>query len=235
MTLGTLFTRTSIATLAMVALAACSDSVTTPASPESSDALRPAEPHLTVGTTAVMSFWLDPRVDNIYQSFDGHRVVIPANSICQIATSGYGVGTWNNSCAPASAPILFTITTTTNSAGFSNLTVKPDVRFSPTKQVWVFFKDAVAAKTPGLVIKYCSLLNGVDTCVNEGKTDADMVTYQDPTQGFIYRRLKHFSGYNVIFGFGDDGGASGGLNLAPMPMNLYSGYITTVGLTGRSH
>ena len=237
MMFGTKITRTSLALVAAAALAACSDSITTPAastSSESASALRPSAAHLTVGTTSVTTFWIDPRVDNVYQSVEGHRLVIPANSICQVGTSGYGAAYWNQSCTAASAPIQFTFTTTTNDSGYSNLTVKPDVRFSPSKQVWVFFKDAVAASTPGLVIKYCNLENVATGCVDEGITDSDLATLRDPAQGVIYRRLKHFSGYNIVFGFdGGGNGSNGGMNVVPLPMNLYSGYITTVGVNGR--
>jgi hypothetical protein len=233
MALGTQRTRTILAVAATLALAACSDSVSSPSAPSS--ALRPSGPHLILGTTSVMSFWVNPTIDNIYQSVEGHRVVIPANAICQVGTSGYGKGTWDNACTTATAPILFTITTTTNAQGLSNLTVQPDVRFSPAKQVMAFFKDSAASRTAGSVIQYCHAFNGVMGCVDEGKDDASMATYRDPSLGYIYRRLKHFSGYNVIFGVGGDGnGSGGGMNIAkPMSISAFSGYITTVGLDGR--
>ena len=233
MALGTQRTRTLLAVAATLALAACSDSVSSPSAPSS--ALRASGPHLTIGTTSVVSFWVNPMIDNIYQSYEGHRVIIPANSICQVGVSGYGAGTWDNACSTATAPILFTITTTTNAQGLSNMTVQPDVRFSPAKQVTVFFKDSVASHTPGAVIRYCNATNTLTGCVDESKNDASLMTYRDPSAGYIYRRLKHFSGYNVTFGVdGDGNGQQGGMNIAkPMPINLFSGYITTVGLNDR--
>jgi hypothetical protein len=230
-------TKRSIATfaltLASLSLAACSDPVT---DPSATTALRPSGPHMIIASTTVTTALVNPTIDNIYQSAEGHRVVIPANSICKVGVSGYGAGTWDNTCTPETLPILFTLTTTVNSAGYSNLTVQPDVRFSPSKQVMVFFKDSAAANRAGMVIKYCHAANGAVGCTDEGKTDASLTTYRDPSLGYIYRRLKHFSGYNVVFGFDGGGdGSSGGMNLAPLPMNRFSGYITTVGFAGSTH
>ena len=218
-----------------LALAACSDSVTAPAQKAS---LAPAGAHMIVASTSSFSFVLNPTIDNVFQSAEGHRLVLPANSICNPATSGYGSAYWDQSCTTASAPILFTVTTTTNSEGYSRLVVSPDVRFSPSKQVMVFLKDAGAANKSGAVIAYCSLLG----CTNEGKNDASLSTLRDPATGYVFRRLKHFSGYNITYGFNCDadpsdpsctGGDLGGFtNVAPLPKNRFSGYITTVGFSG---
>lgn len=221
---------------AALAITACSDRIT---DPQGASSLRPDGPHLILGTTSLVTFTMDPTIDNIYQSIDGHRVVIPANAICKVGSSGYGSAYWNQSCATETNPITFTITTTTNTAGLSNMTVSPDVRFSPAKQVTVFFKDAAAATRAGSVITYCSLKNGLRACIDEGKHDPSLVTLRDPSLGYIYRRLKHFSGYNVTFGRAcdpsdgdpdcvDDGAGITSIS-RPMPLDLYSGYITTVG------
>jgi hypothetical protein len=215
------------ATLAALAftLAACSDSPVDPAS----STLKPEGAHLTLASTSVTTATLYPQYDNVYVSVEGHRIVIPAYSICQVGVSGYGPGFWDKSCTPQTSPIVFTITTSVDTDGSSRVTVKPDVRFVPSKTVMAYFKDAKGSVTPGSFISYCTLLG----CVDEGKTDAAMTTYRDPSQGIIYRRLKHFSGYNVVFGFGDDSGITSSLNVAKLPPNfLKSGYITTVGLDG---
>lgn len=224
----------SLTTVACVAVAllasACSDTVTDP----SPNALRPDGPHMTIASTSITTAVLYPTYDNVYVSVEGHRIVIPANSVCNPLTSGYGPAFWNAPCQTATAPILFTITTTVNEEGYSRVTVSPDVRFSPTKQVMAYFKDSVASRTPGLVIKYCTLLK----CVDEGLTDASLKTYRDPTAGIIYRRLKHFSGYNVVFGFNctegepcDDGNGGMASKAAALPLSYFQGYITTTGLT----
>jgi hypothetical protein len=219
-----------------IALAACSDSTTEPNHGASATTLRPDGAHYTIASTSVTTATLYPWYDNVYVSVEGHRIVIPAYSICAVGTSGYGPGYWDQPCSPQTAPVVFTITTTTDANGSSRVTVQPDVRFAPGKTVMAYLKDSVGARTPGSYIAYCTLLGG---CVDEGKTDASMKTYQDPTNGIIYRRLKHFSGYNVVFGVsGCDSSdpscsSSAGMNKGKMPTNnaatLKSGYITTVG------
>jgi hypothetical protein len=216
-----------LATAVATTLAACSDSSVEP----NASSLKPSGARLTIATTSVTTATLYPQYDNVYVSVEGHRIVIPAYSICAVATSGYGPGYWNAPCAPQTLPVLFTITTSTNADGSSRVTVSPDVRFAPGKQVMAYFKDAKAATTPGSVIQYCTLLG----CTNEGKSDADMTTFRDPSQGIIYRRLKHFSGYNVVFGIDGDGGedsSSASLNVLPLRPKFLSGYITSVGLDG---
>jgi hypothetical protein len=221
--------RRPLATAAFAALAftlaACSDAPVDPAS--STNALKPEGAHLTIASTSVTTATLYPQYDNVYVSVEGHRITIPAYSICQVGVSGYGPGFWDRPCTPQTGPVVFTITTTVDTDGSSRVSVKPDVRFVPAKQVMAYFKDAKGALTPGSYIAYCS----VQGCEDEGKTDPSMTTYRDPSQGIIYRRLKHFSGYNVVFGFGGDGSASSLLGKLP-PSFLKSGYITTVGLDG---
>jgi hypothetical protein len=209
-------------------LAACSDAPVDPASKAST--LTPEGAHLTIASTSVTTAVLYPQYDNVYVSVEGHRIVIPAYSICQVGVSGYGPGYWDAPCAPQTAPVVFTIVTTTDTDGSSSVKVQPDVRFAPGKTVMAYFKDPKGSVTPGSFIAYCTLLG----CSDEGKKDAAMTTYRDPSQGIIYRRLKHFSGYNVVFGFGDDSGMSSSLNVAKLPPNFLSGYITTVGLDGGS-
>jgi hypothetical protein len=218
----------SVAAIAAVALTltACQDSAVEP----SSSALKPSGARFTIATTSVTTATLYPQYENVYVSVEGHRIVIPAYSICQLGVSGYGPGYWNAPCAPQTAPITFVITTSTNTDGSSRVTVSPDVRFAPGKTVTAYIKDAKAAITPGSVIMYCGLLS----CTNEGKTDADMLTYRDPSQGIVYRRLKHFSGYNVVFGIDGDGSGSSENMVKALKPNFLSGYITTVGLDGRN-
>ena len=78
--------------LAALTLTACQDSSTAPgarpASEEAAAQLAPQGPRLTIATSSVTTAVLNPTVDNVYVSAEGHRLTIPAYSICNIATSG---------------------------------------------------------------------------------------------------------------------------------------------------
>ena len=209
---------------AALALAACSDATSAPAAPETS--LRPEGPRLTVATTSVTTAVLYPTYDNVYISAEGHRITIPANSICKVGVSGYGTGTWDKPCATATAPIVFTIKSTTDRAGRPRIDIEPDVRFSPGKTVTASFVDAAAAAKFNSLIAYCHGLNGA--CVDEAKHDPSLQTYTDRATGRVTRRLKHFSGYTVIVGFD---GESDRFDRAALAARA-AGYITTTGIDG---
>jgi hypothetical protein len=210
--------------LAAVTLAACSESTSAPAAPETS--LRPEGPRLTVATTSVMTATLYPTYDNVYVSAEGHRITIPANSICKVGVSGYGPTFWDKACATATAPIVFTIKSTVDASGRPRIDIHPDVRFSPSKTVTASFVDAAAAAQFNALIAYCPALGG---CVDEAKTDPSLRTYTDKLTGRVSRRLKHFSGYTVIVGF--DGESSERFDRAAAAARA-SGYITTTGIDG---
>ena len=228
------------AALAVFALAACQDGSSAPASPDT--ALRPSGPRLTLATTSVTTAVLYPTVDNLYVSAEGHRIDIPANSVCVPGVSGYGPGTWDLPCQTATAPIVFTITSTTDANGRPRLTVQPDVRFSPSKTVTASFADSAGAAAFSALIQYCPTA-GI-TCVDESVTDPSLTTYTDKATGRVSRRLKHFSGYTVVFG-GDcdnpegctmpdregalDGDRGGDAEDAGEPSAERSGYSTTTG------
>jgi hypothetical protein len=213
--------------VAALTLAACQDGAA-PASPESS--LKPSGPRLTLATTAVTTAVLYPTVDNLYVSAEGHRIYIPANSVCQVGVSGYGPGTWDLPCQTATSPIVFTITSTTDEAGRPKITVQPDVRFSPSKTVTASFVDQAAANAFNALIQYCPTLSV--TCVDESVSDPSLRTYTDKATGRVSRRLKHFSGYTVVFG--SDGGDGEWMQDRSSLAARASGYITTTGLDGGS-
>src|SRR5438270_330665 len=71
----------------------------------------------------------------------------------------------------------------------------PDVRFVPGTTEILYLNDNPGAGQKA-VIQWCSpLVNG---CVNEAASDPTLTTWI--SGGQVARRIKHFSGYNVIFG-----------------------------------
>ena len=194
-----------ILTVALLGLtAACSD--TAPATaPAASSATtlapseRPAKITRFVGDTMVTTFTYSPLWGATETFVNGDRLVIPAGAVCDPLTSGYGPSLWNTGCVPAVAPIPFVIKAWMQD-GHPRIQVWPDVRFHPSKIVTLRMKDAAAAAAVGAAIAWCP--TGGTTCVDEAKTDPSMQSYV--ADGYVFRRLKHFSGYHIILGRCDE-------------------------------
>jgi hypothetical protein len=185
---------------AAVALsAACSDVSTTAPSAAQPSVSAPTFDKGPGATSAT-----DPKTETfVYdgqdrtQSFgEGHKVHFDANSVCDPTTSGYGPGTWDLPCKPAQGPITFTVTSWRNADGRPQVSFSPDVRFVPGTTQVLYLSDAA----PGIGKMWCSpLLAG--GCVDESLADSTLTTWV--ANGAVARRIKHFSGYNVTFGFAD--------------------------------
>lgn len=126
-----------------------------------------------------------------------HMVSFPANTICNPATSGYGPNMWMHDCSKLTQQIVITATTWTDANGRPQIDFANDIRFYPNSSGQlpaVYLRDASASMSSWGRIDYCSS-NG--SCVNEAATDGTLVTQRDPSTGFLYRLVRHFSGYNV--------------------------------------
>jgi hypothetical protein len=137
------------------------------------------------------------RVDNskgATQKIGDHVINIPANAICDLATSGYGETTWNKSCAPLKGSVVITATVLSGPDGEPMIDFQPAMRFVPNKEVTLFFKDSKAG-AKNLSIKYC---NNVGYCVDESLTDSSLQPFR-VGRGIVGRRVKHFSGYVVAY------------------------------------
>ena len=195
--------------LAAVALVtACSDVPTSsPSRLAPGDA--PSLTSYTVGDTTVSTFDYNPLLSYDLPLGGGHRLALPANSVCDPTTSGYGPSLWDSPCAPRVLPLQFEVRTWRDATGRARMVVTPDVRFVPGSNVVVRLKDDAAAAAAKSVIVWCP--TGALTCVDESLQDASMATKASPNSGFVYRRLKHFSGYNVVVDrSGDEGSFDGG-------------------------
>ena len=164
----------------------------------------PARATYTVGDTTVSTFVYTPLLGTAQGFAGGHQLTMPAGAVCDPLTSGYGLGLWDSACLPLLTPIVFTARAWTDAAGRPHLTFSPDVRFVPGKTVTLRLKDRLASITEGSTIVWCP--TGAATCVDEARTDASLATYRDPNGMFVYRRLKHFSGYNVVVDRAGDSG-----------------------------
>jgi len=137
------------------------------------------------------------RVDNqkgATQKIGEHVINIPANAICDLATSGYGETTWNKSCSPLKGSVVITATVLSGPDGEPMIDFQPAMRFAPNKEVTLFFKDAKNGQK-NLSINYC---NNVGYCVDESLTNAALKPFRI-NNNIVGRRLGHFSGYVIAY------------------------------------
>ena len=140
-------------------------------------------------------FTVDPTAYATY-IVGSHMVSFPAYTICDPATSGYGAGTWLNSCSKLTTAITITATTWTDANGRPQIDFANSIRFRPNWSAQlpaIYLLDASATLSVWSRVDYC--VNG--SCANEAATDPALVTQRDPISGYLFRLIRHFSGYNV--------------------------------------
>jgi hypothetical protein len=187
-----------------LALAACADAPSaSPLAPTDAPALA------VIGSdTSYSTFQYDPTLSYDLSFGSGHKLSVPAGAVCDPATSGYGAAYWDAPCTVAQAPITFQVKSWRDGAGHPRMSVLPDVRFVPGSAVTLRFKDDGAAAQARGTIVWCP--TGATGCVDEAASDPTLVTRYNANSGWVYRRLKHFSGYNVVVDFYDDGSGLSG-------------------------
>src|SRR5688500_3620155 len=108
------------AALLVAATAACADVPTTPGS-----ALAPRAPRLTTTTsfadTTILRFDVAPSDAEKVVLGGTYKIDIPAGAICDLETSGYGPGTWDNPCAVEEGRVTFTVKSWTDASGYTRL------------------------------------------------------------------------------------------------------------------
>jgi hypothetical protein len=185
------------ATLVIVAaVAACSD-VSAPTAVAAVD----PQPTLSLqdGASYTGRFVLSPSRSTMFS--DGvNTIVFPAGAVCDPATSGYGPTEWNKPCDSIRTDLTITVVATV-SGGKVNLDFSPNIRFNPTRPVWLVVKND-AIKTMYQPENWAVLYNPGNgaALVDEGAIDREMITYVDRTNGVLARRVKHFTGYLVTSG-----------------------------------
>lgn len=142
---------------------------------------------------------------SVTMTIGNHKLRLPAGTICDPATSGYGATEWDKPCTRSSGPVTITARASTNSSGHARVDFSPALRFQPNgagQVVTLYLLDKRAAETGGFTIEYCA--DGALACVDEALTDSSVATRTDASTGYLYRRLKHFSGYSIGVGRGAD-------------------------------
>ena len=138
-----------------------------------------------------------------------HAIYFPAHSICDPATSSYGPTEWDAPCAPLTAPIRFRAEIR-HMDGRSWVDFSPAVRFVPTDEpanaVWLYMKTASLSTDSDSALDMLRRMSVLyspslgDPGINEALTDPSLKTYVWLEGGVAFRRIKHFSGYNVYTG-----------------------------------
>ena len=149
-----------------------------------------------------VTFTIKPFDDNTIV-IGPHLLVIPAGSVCDPASSGYGEGVWNRGCASVRHPIEVVATATVVN-GHPLVDFNTHLRFKPTPMfnrgaVMLYLRDNHA--TSASKIAWCPTANS--SCVDESKRPVDAVelkTWYDASGYWVYRKIQHFSGYNVTGG-----------------------------------
>ena len=192
---------TTVATASLL-LAGCAGDATSPsaAQTKSLSALK-TSPFVPTGAQRALvgvadgtyTFQIDPTQAQSLQ-FGASHLDIPANAVCDLATSSYGAGTWNDACAAQTD--TFTITAVVKDAATDHPSVEfqPALRFNPQSNVnlYLYVTDD-ATLDNSKVMKYCNETG----CVDESLTDSDLVSNVDVANKVVFRRIKHFSGYVV--------------------------------------
>lgn len=198
------FTRRAVlaTTLALLGglVTACADAPgTAPATAETTLAPREVASRATligtVGDTTLHQFTYSPSAAQT-ERIGAHEIRFPAGAICDPSTSSYGPGTWDAPCTPLASAITFTVRTWTDAAGHPRVRFSPDVRFVPTQTVTLYLFDKATALDRKYQAFWCP--TGSRTCVNESLADPSVRTQRDPGTFYLYGRIKHFSGYNVV-------------------------------------
>lgn len=140
-------------------------------------------------------FTIDPRY-SWQVIFGTHMVTFPAYTICDPSSSSYGPGTWLNACPKLQTPITITATTWVDANGRPQIDFANAIRFYPNfnnQLPAIYLRDPNAALSSWGRIDYCSA-NG---CVDEAASDPVLGTKRDWATGYLFRLVRHFSGYNV--------------------------------------
>lgn len=201
---------------AVALVGACSGEVTSPAASfvegKSMSVPGAASYNLAGVPDGTYMITFDPSLDQTFL-LGRHKLIMPANSVCNMATSGYGPTMWNASCAPHTLPINLTVVIKGTGTDNPHLDFYPAMRFNPTKTVdlFVYVPKVNPSDLRKWVLNYCPDLGA---CYDEARTDASLVTGMDRTANMLFRRVKHFSGYAALE-FKESGSGEGTGEVAP--------------------
>jgi len=213
------YIRCVVAATIAAGLAACSDSSTAPSESVTRMLVPDGAPSLDLSSHGwgyrTTTFTLTA-LGGTYNIGDGfYTLFVPANAVCRL-TSSYGPGTWDSPCATLGHNESITVTAT---YGFSSsgpvVDFTPELRFSPSAQVNL----ATSLYAPILTAAHNYFTQHPSALqffgmyyvpsfgakiVTDAASDPSLVTHVNLATGLVWRRIKHFSGYNVATGLACD-------------------------------
>lgn len=142
---------------------------------------------------------------------DLYTLNVPAGAVCNLESS-YGPATWDSPCDLLADGESIPVTATYGfSYGAPVVDFSPDLRFSPDvsvtlstdlyAQILTTFRGYFEGNLWALRyfgINYTSDLGATSTV--DAATDSSVITHINLQSGVVWRRVKHFSGYNVASG-----------------------------------
>ena len=145
-------------------------------------------------------------------SMGPHHVYFPAYAICDPAKSTYGTTEWDKPCETLTSAITIKAEVRVTN-GIPWVYFTPNLRFVPsqypTRWVWLYLETRQPID-PADLSKFTILwFSEVGAqAIDESLSDPTLRTHLWPEVGLVYRRIKHFSGYQV-----HDGRASTSIEL----------------------
>ena len=190
--------RAVFAGLMIAGIAACSES-TSPVVTESADIAlaKGGERGRPQADSGQATFWYYPTI-GVWGSLGPHGLELPARSVCDPATTRYGVDQWDAPCEVATRPIRISARWFLKD-GESHIQFTPDLRFVPTTNSlrWVTLS---MRQERGEVSDASTILwwdQAQRRWVNEALSDPTLEPWLDRGGNRVTRRVKHFSGYVV--------------------------------------
>jgi hypothetical protein len=147
----------------------------------------------------------------VFEKFGDHTLTMPANVICDPATSGYGAAHWDLPCARLTRPIEVTATWSTHN-GRPVISFTPHLRFAPSKSESQWVELSLRDKKGIDPKRYYAILwydEESRRWVDESVADPTLEARTSQSGNLVTRRVKHFSDYALWSGFGSYNVTSG--------------------------
>ena len=142
-----------------------------------------------------------------------HSLFFPNNSICEPSTSSYGPSAWDAPCEPATGNVQIHASMSKGLVdGLPRIHFTPDLRFVPSADsaqwvvLYMYSEEARTQMTEDEIQNKYRILwkpSPDVEAIDESIVDNTLRSRTMPQYGMVYRRVKHFSGYQVGSGLLD--------------------------------